>query len=221
MYWKSIAKLCVLLMLPVLQGAQCSFVASSGGEREEDDPPPNLVVIIREGRLGVQPVEGLRYVSGDTSGFTGADGAFRYEAGNRVRFFIGDLPLGEAVNPAPVMLLWDLVPDGAPETPAVVNIARLLQSLDADTDAARITIARRLHGLARRENVELAAALQSLDYSDDDMFANSASQLVATLTADYPFTGVLVDAAAARRHLNASRARLDGAGDGVSTVPVR
>jgi len=36
---------------------------------------------------------------------------------------------------------------------------------------------------------------------DETAFVNSASQLVATLTADYPFTAVLIDAESARRHL--------------------
>jgi hypothetical protein len=50
----------------------------------------------------------------------------------------------------------------------------------------------------------VAAAIDYLDFSDDDSFASSASQLVAVLTGDYPFTGVLVDAETARRSMSGS-----------------
>jgi hypothetical protein len=103
-----------------------------------------------------------------------------------------------------LVALSDLVPGGDADTPAVINLARLLQSLDADPGDDRITIPRRLHDLAVRSNAVLSAPIAFLDFGNAAVFANSASQLVATLTQDYPFTAVLIDAETARRNLRAS-----------------
>lgn len=43
------------------------------------------------------PVQGLRYTTTTQSGFTGADGGFRYVVGETVEFFVGDIRLGGAV----------------------------------------------------------------------------------------------------------------------------
>jgi hypothetical protein len=86
----------------------------------------------------------------------------------------------------------------------VVNIERLLQSLDAEPGDSAVTIPSSARAKAVRSNTTVAAAIDYLDFSDDDSFASSASQLVAVLTGDYPFTGVLVDAETARRSMSGS-----------------
>jgi len=95
----------------------------------------------------------------------------------------------------------DLVPGGTLDTPAVINIARLLQSLDSVPGDKRITIPPLLRTAAAVDNEPVAYAIRSLDFSDDEAFVNAASQLVATLTAAYGLTAVLVDAESARQHL--------------------
>ena len=200
----------VLLVLFTLTGAECAFVARSGSSDKDKDKDTNsgigLVVGINDGRLVDAPVQGVGYVSGAVTGVTGADGEFRYEAGNRVRFFIGDITLGEAVPGKPLITPLDLVPGGTLDTPAVINIARLLQTLDAVPGDDRITIPETLRRAAVHDNVHISAALGSLDFSDETAFINAAAQLTATLTASFPFTAVLVDAETARRHLAASLA---------------
>jgi hypothetical protein len=47
----------------------------------------------------------------------------------------------------------------------------------------------------------VSPAIEFLDFSDAAAFVNAASQLVAVLTRDYPFTTVLVDADTARAHM--------------------
>ena len=84
-------------------------------------------------------VHGLGYRSSSGSGTTNEGGEFRFASGDRVTFTVGDVILGsvdmrpdlERVTPA------HLVPgaDGAIESidhPRVTNIARFIQSLDAD-----------------------------------------------------------------------------------------
>ena len=193
-----------LLALPLFGGSQCSFYASSGGDSDDADKKDKnagLTVIVDDGRLIDAPVEGVSYQSGSLAGITGSSGEFQYEVGNTIRFFIGDIALGRAVRGKSVITPLDLVVDGATDTPAVINIARLLQSLDSDPGDEVITIPADVRAAAARSNVALSSAIEFLDFSDAKAFVNAASQLVAVLTRDYPFTAVLVDADNARAHM--------------------
>jgi hypothetical protein len=95
----------------------------------------------------------------------------------------------------------DLVPDGNIDSPAVINIARLLQSLDSTPGDELITIPAVLRAEALRSNGAVAASIQYLDFADETAFVNAATQLISTLTAYYPFTAVLVDRQSAQEHL--------------------
>ena len=193
-----------LLAIPLFGGSECSFYANSGGDsRDSDKKDENagLTVVVDDGRLIDAPVGGVSYQSGSLAGITGSSGEFQYEVGNTIRFFIGDIALGRAVSGKSVITPLDLVVDGATDTPAVINIARLLQSLDSDPGDGVITIPAAVRAAAARSNVALSSAIEVLDFSDATAFVNAASQLVAVLTRDYPFTAVLVDADNARAHM--------------------
>ena len=193
-----------------LMGAECSFYAKSGtsSKDDEDENRSKLVIVIGDGRLVDAAVEGVRYVSGSLSGVTGSRGEFQYELDNDVQFFIGDIALGEATRGKAIITPLDLVPGGTLDTPAVINIARLLQSLDAEPGDDRISIPATVRSAAVHSNEELSASIHYLDFADDTAFANTASQLIASLTASYSFTAVLVDAESARGHLSQSIKRL-------------
>jgi hypothetical protein len=202
----------VVMAIPVLMGSQCVFVASSGNNdscKPTTDKPcdsqnntsPVVVVAVDNGQLIDAPVQGVRYESGSVSGITGDLGEFQYETGGTIRFFIGDIALGEAVRGKAVITPLDLVPNGTIDTPAVINIARLLQSLDSIPGDERITIPAVLHAEAARSNGIVSASIQYLDYADETAFVNTATQLVSTLTASYPFTAALVDRQHAQEHL--------------------
>ncbi len=207
---KNLSLLSAVVALLVLTGARCSFYAKSGtsSTEKEEENRSTLIVVISDGRLIDGPVEGVRYVSGALSGITGAGGEFQYEVDNDIRFFIGDIALGEATRGKAVITPVDLVTGGTLDTPAVINIARLLQSLDSIPGDDKISIPARLRSAAVRSNQTVASSIQFLDFADDTVFVNSASQLVATLTASYPFTAVLVDAERAREHLSESLKQL-------------
>jgi hypothetical protein len=202
--------LAALTALLLLTGARCAFVATSGGGggggSGDNDKDNSTIVVVNEGQFIDGPVEGLRYVSGGLSGTTGRQGEFEYEQGQPVRFYIGDILLGEARRGKSVITPLDLVENGTIDTPAVINIARLLQSLDAIPDDAAITIPPPSSGLATHTAESVATAAVHMDFHDETRFVNAASQLVATLTDGYPFTAVLVDADTARRHLAGSLA---------------
>lgn len=195
----------VLFSLLSLAGAKCAFVATSGSSSENEDlfqdDDSVLIVVIGDGQLVDGPVQGVHYESGSLSGVTGSDGEFQYEKGNTIRFSIGEIELGEVVKAKNFMTPLDLVPGGSLESSAVINIARLLQSLDSVPGDNKITIPSAIHEAAVATNESIVFAIQSLDYSDDVAFVNSASQLVATLTQNYGFTAVLVDAETAKQHL--------------------
>jgi hypothetical protein len=202
----------VVMAVPALTGSQCVFVASSGDSHtcistvdkpcnSKDNTDPVVVVTVDNGQLIDAPVQGVRYESGSVSGVTGDLGEFQYETGGTVRFFIGDIALGEEVRGKSVITPLDLVPNGTIDTPAVVNIARLLQSLDSIPGDNRLTIPAVLHAAAVRSNGAVDTSIQYLDFADETAFVNAATQLISTLTASYPFTAVLVDRQSAQKHL--------------------
>ena len=196
----------LLLSMPLLAGGQCSFFYSSGDDDDDDEETGKATVVVANGILVDAPVEGVHYESGALAGITGSSGEFRYEAGNTVRFSIGDIALGRPVMGKAVITPLDLVENGTSDTPAVINIARLLQSLDSQPGDGFITIPAEVRAAAVHTNPAVAAAIEFMDFSDEPAFINAASQLVAVLAGDYPFTAVLVDADQARAHLERSLA---------------
>jgi hypothetical protein len=182
-------------------GTQCFFAVSSGDSSDDDEPRGGLIVIINDGDLGDVPVQGVSYRSGARTGTTAANGEFRYRPGDAVAFSIGDIALGRAVAGKPLLVPPDLVDGGSVDTPEAINMTRLLLSLDAMRDDARVTIPESVRSAASLSNPEVAPAIEALDFADETAFVNAASQIVAVLTADYPFTAMLVDAETAARKL--------------------
>lgn len=186
-----------LAALPLLVGSQCAFFFSSGGDSDRkkiNHDDEEKVIVAAGGHFGEPPVQGLSFESGALSGVTDTDGTFQYEAGKTVRFFLGDITLGAAVPAKPAMSSKDLVPEESPDSPAAVNIDRLLLSLDSEPADAVITIPAQVRSAAVRANGQVAPAIEFLDFAEDTAFLNSASQLVAVLTSEYPFTASLVGA---------------------------
>jgi len=195
----------VLLTMPLLGGGQCTLFYSSGSDDDDEEASiTDVVVVVGDGTLVDAPVEGVHYESGSVAGITGSNGEFRYEVGNTVRFSIGDITLGRPVAGKALITPLDLVENGTADTPAVINIARLLQSLDSEPGDGVITIPPEVRAAAVRSNEALSSAIEILDFSDEPAFINAASQLVAVLASDYPFTAVLVDAEQARAHMDRS-----------------
>ena len=203
---KKLSILIAVIASVTLTGAECAFVAKSGTSTKdpEDENRSTLVIVIGDGQLIDGPVQGVSYVSGSLSGITGSGGEFQYEVDNSIRFFIGDIALGEATPGKAIITPLDLVPGGTLETPAVINIARLLQSLDSVPGDGRISVPGNLRSAAVQSNENVAASIRFLDFADETAFVNAASQLIATLTASYPFTAVLVGPDSAREHLSQS-----------------
>jgi hypothetical protein len=80
------------------------------------------------------PVSGLGYETDTFRGVTGAGGAFSYQNGERIRFFLGDATLCET-EAADIITPIDCVAGAMDETdPMVTNLLIFLQSIDFDND---------------------------------------------------------------------------------------
>ncbi len=114
----------LLITLLALWIGGCSSSGSSGGG-EEEGPVIEGTGIFIDG-----PVQGLSYHSPNHSGTTDMNGRFQYFEGEIVTFSYGDLKLGEAYG-ASVITPQDLVNGN---TDAFINMLRLLQTLDLNSD---------------------------------------------------------------------------------------
>lgn len=195
--------LLTVLSLPLLVGSSCFFSFSSGGsggviikdEDDDDDDEAEAIApaAVQSGAFSHPIAQGIDYTSGSLRGVTGSRGEFEYVEGAAVRFSIGDIELGAPVEGKPVITPEDLAQAAGDDAAAATNIARLLHSLDADGQDAVVTIPPVVRSLAVRSNPSVAAAIEFLEYADEVAFTNAASQLVASLTKDYPHTARLVE----------------------------
>ncbi len=137
-------------------------------------------------------VDGLNYSAGDVSGITDNLGRFTVPAGSQVTFSIGGIELGTA--PAAEFITPVTLISGADDEnhPTVQNIARLLQSLDSNSDP--------LDGIEIPSTVRAAAALLSVDVAASVAAFETNTDLALLLQA----AGVadLVSAADASNHLS-------------------
>lgn len=119
----------------------------------DDDSGPDEYI----GYLMPLGVQGLEYETDTHSGVTGANGSFRYEPGENIRFFIGDVVFAEPMPAKQYMTYIDFVPrvaealeqgdiiqglhnseqleDLLVDDPWVENRSRFLNALDDDNDA--------------------------------------------------------------------------------------
>ena len=123
------------------------------------------------------PVEGLAYTTETQSGITDESGAFTYMDGEMVEFHLGGLTLGE--GPArPIMTPIDLVEGAMDETdPAVTNICRLLQTLDADENPENgIMIPEEIADMMISESINFM--MDEYDFAHQDGIVNLMDSLM-------------------------------------------
>ncbi len=158
------------------------LAACGGGASDTPDAPLT-------GRFVDAPVAGLAYRTATLSGRTDAEGRFRYRSGETVRFAIGGLDLG-AARGAAVITPVQLVAEGRPDHPEVLERVRLLLALDEDGDPDNgIQIPEAAHD-----------GLPDLDFTQDLDGQAGLTDFLATL----PHAPTLTDAATAGAHLGSS-----------------
>jgi len=140
---------------------------SAGGDTDLD---------LETGRFVDSAVIGLTYTTDTQSGVTGDDGSFQYVAGETVVFSIGDVVLpevegSELVTPLDVFNTSDI------GDPRVINLTRLLQTLDVDADPDNgITISDQAN--ASGTGLTLDFASPNFDSEAANLVANSGSTQV-------------------------------------------
>lgn len=174
----------LFLMLVLLLGC-----GSSG----DDNPGATKNKTELSGQFIDSAVSGLRYVtSGGIEGVTDTKGTFKYNKGETVKFFIGDILIGQGTG-APLITPVGLVSGAADQTnQTVLNIARFLQSLDIDQTPA--------NGISISMEVLNAATGQSLNFTSA-MFETEAAALVTMLRTNAygdDVNGLVSDASAAQ-----------------------
>ncbi len=109
-------------------------------------------------------VIGLRYETPTGAGVTDAQGRFDYRSGETVRFFVGDIFIGETVGQA-VVTPVELVAGAVDENDTrVLNIAIFLQSIDDDgIESNGIRITDLAHAAAVGQSVDFTLPAATFD----------------------------------------------------------
>lgn len=138
-----------------------------GGSGSSDSPPPAPPPATSTGVFLDSPVINIGYRTATQSGVTNAQGEYSYLPGETVTFFIGDLEF-PAVAASGTVTPLELAGASNTNDPIVVNMIRLLQTLDRDGNPDNgITITENAKGTATQVNF----ALSTTD------FANSSAVL--------------------------------------------
>lgn len=112
------------------------------------------------------PVSGVSFNTGSNKGRTDDSGSFDYISGETVTLSIGQLTLGTTTAKHKISPL-DLVGTDNIDDQRVINMARLLQSLDVDGDSTRnITITDSVTDSLQQAMEELS--ITELDFNDSD-----------------------------------------------------
>ncbi|MEJ2621572.1 MAG: hypothetical protein P8163_15295 [Candidatus Thiodiazotropha sp.] len=167
-----------LLGLFVLSG--CG--GGSGGSSDEE---------VLTGRFLDSACAGLTYYTESRRGVTNANGEFTYLSGETVVFGLGDLEF-PAVTAAHILTPLELAGVEDINHTGVVNMARLLQSLDQDCDPD--------NGITISGEALLAATGLEIDFEDPDFDSNVAN-LVANAGQQNTECTTLIDADQAIAHL--------------------
>lgn len=144
------------------------------------------------------------YETSTQSGVTGSSGEFRYLAGEIVTFRIGDIILGSAEG-FDILTPVDLVSGGDTSNTTVVNICRLLQSLDSDLSDSAISLNLDLSSNASYDSI--GHLIDQLDFSDNVTFPSVAAEIISSIVTGvdgYSTVPSLVESGYAQAHLEHS-----------------
>ncbi len=155
---------------------------------------------LQQGTFIDGPVTGLRYLCNGLEGKTDTEGHFQCDESAVVRFFVGDILLGETITKS-VVTPVDLIVDARNElNAAVTNIARFLQTIDDDGDPS--------NGIWIRDSVHSAAVGRSVFFLQDSIAFESDQNVQdvtrALTTATTAGRRELISGLAAQDHLRVS-----------------
>lgn len=188
-----------IILMSILNG--CGGSSSHHTPEADDDflpPPPKTTTIT--GQFIDDPVEGLIYTcSSGTSGITDTEGTYSCDAGDDVTFAIGTVYIGTIAAQSDMVTPYTLFPN---DLDAALNLARLLQSMDAD-------------GESGNGHIIIDESLSLLLPSDTDLSSSTFKHDIET-TLDI----TLISAAKAQAHLEDSIVKAGGTIPDESSIPV-
>ena len=136
--------------------------------------------IIKDGiKTGVfldSQVTGMKYSTLTQSGFTDANGAFKYKDNEEVTFKIGGITLGKTSAKGMLSPL-DLAGTLNPNDPKVVKMLQFFQSIDDDNNAS--------NGISVSDSIKSLAQSQTADFNDSALDINA---LLTGLSINTPVT---------------------------------
>lgn len=158
-----------------------------GGGGEDDAPPPvtnnsedvSAGVTTHVGVFVDSLVEGINYQTETLSGVTNAAGEYSYVAGESVTFMIGNISF-PTVQAKGTITPLDLAKTADINDITVVNMVRLLVSLDIDADPSNgITIPTDAHTAATGMSLDFSSSTFEVDVAN--LVANSGSPNTALI----------------------------------------
>lgn len=175
---------------------QTSSTQMASSQATTPDPTPSVGVLVDAF------VAGIGYRTATQSGITNAQGEFNYLPGETVTFFIGALEF-PPVPAKGIVTPLDMAQSLNPSSPVVLNIARLLQSLDSDGNPANgISISPAAALVATQLDFNLGLTQFAASPAVTNLIANSGSttttivsvqQALAHLRDTLELVGVPVD----------------------------
>jgi Putative Ig domain len=155
------------------------------------DPPPAGTAV--SGVFRSDTVIGLGYVSGTHRGVTDTSGAFTYEQGQGITFFVGAVSIGAVPTAKNLVTPVDLVVQGTGASNRVLNVVRFLMMLDHDGNIN--------NGIQVSAAVTAAAASWApVDFDTTDL-PTALGPIIQQASAADGVSHVLPDAATAQAHL--------------------
>ncbi|MCU4450227.1 hypothetical protein Q8G42_11030 [Acinetobacter lwoffii] len=117
--------------------ALAGLLSACGGSDDNSSTPPTSNIGTQTGVLTDAVIAGVRYVtSSGATGFTNDDGEFNFNEGETVKFYIGDVQLGDEIEAKERVTPLDL----AETENARLNLLVFLQSLDGDDNDDKLQI---------------------------------------------------------------------------------
>ena len=183
-----------------------------GGGGDGGGSPSTATPTLQTGTFVDSPVQGLSYETATQSGVTDANGTFKYQTGETIKFFLGDILIGQATAKE-TMTPVDLVPGATNEMhQSVTNICRLLQSLDNDGNPD--------NGINITQQIKNEIEGRSIDFNMSTSEFGADADVIAlfnTLNAMNAFSGgverTLCTAQQAQNHLRETLGTNDGSSD--------
>jgi hypothetical protein len=168
----------------VLAAVICFGLAACGGGSSSDSDDDPAGATTQTGVFLDSPVINIGYRTESLEGVTNSSGEYEYLEGETVTFFIGDLEL-PAVTATGIVTPLDIAGNQDTSDDTVVNIIRLLQTLDEDGNPDNgITITDTAKSSAIQLDFELSVSAFEASTDVINLVANAGSSNVSLISVD-------------------------------------